>query len=354
MRPGVGPGDALGELRSLLFGGETRRLDDVETELRRLALAKLDRADLLTATAEILAGALRRAEVERHRELADALAPLIVAAIQAEIRNSKDSLVEALYPLMGRLVSAAVANSIRQLSEDLARRIDALISARRWKWRMQALATGRPIGEIALADSQRARIVRIFCLERHSGTLIAVWPDAETDGRSDLVSGMIAAITEFAATTFAREGGALRALDLGPQHVLLRSSATVIVAAECEGVLQPHDEQRVDAAFLDLIARHERAGALASADLAPLAGALAAEDAAAAGPAGRWTLRLVGAAAAAALLWWLGGAFLDWRLERRIEATLRAELARAPQAQAYPLRVDVNHAARSAVLTGLA
>ncbi|MBK9082943.1 MAG: OmpA family protein [Rhizobiales bacterium] len=355
MRPDVEHANALGELRSLLFGGEARRLEALEGEVRRLAELKLARADLLAATADVIAGSLREAEVTRHRELADALAPLIVAAIQAEIRNSKDSMVEALYPLMGRLVSAAVANSIRQLSESLAQRIDALVSTRHWKWRARSLMTGRPIGEIALAETQRARISRVLCLERHSGTLIAVWPEAETDdGRSDLVSGLIAAITEFAATTFAREGGELRALDLGPARVLLRSSATTIVAAEIEGVLQPDDEERIDNAFLALIGRLEQEGGIEGRHLAGLDAALDRAPEAQRGAAGRWILRAVAAALVAALLWWAGAAAIDWSRERRIVAAFETARAARPALAAFPLRVDVDHAARRAAIVGVA
>lgn len=350
----VEPDEALGELRHLLFGVEARRLDEMEAELRLLAAAKLDRADLLAATAEVLAGALRRAEVARHRELAEAMAPLVVGAIRAEIRNSKDSMVEALYPLMGRLVSAAVAAAIRNLADDLARRIDALISARAWRWRLKSWATGRPIGEIALADSQRARIVRILCLERGSGQLLAAWPDAEADGRSDLVSGMIAAISEFAATTFAREGGELRALDLGSQNVLLRSSATVIVAAECEGVLDAEDEARIDTAFLRLIARHEREGRLGPAHLATMADGLKRADVARRpGWLGVWLVRIGAAAACVAVLWFAGGAFLNWRREVAVTSALAEARAGAPETAPWPLALSFDHAARRVRLAGL-
>jgi outer membrane protein OmpA-like peptidoglycan-associated protein len=359
---GVAPGskrgestaDALGELRSLLFGVESRRLDGLEQELRALAVSRLASDDLKSATAKVLAQALREAEVANHRDLADALAPLIVRAIQSEIRNSRDEMVEALYPLVGRLVAAAVADGLRRVTEGIAQQIDSLISARRWTWRMKSLATGRPVAEIALAESQRARLSRVLCLERGSGALIAVWPQAETDGRSDLMSGLIAAITEFAATTFAKEGGSLRALDLGARHVLLRSSATVIVAAECDGVVSPQDESAIDEAFLRLLGKHERMRQTTPADLAELETALdAAAPAKKPGGAARWIVRFVAAGLAAALLWSAGVALLHALRERRVEHAFAAARAGSPAA-AFPLRLSFDHAAGRVTVAGLA
>jgi len=347
--------DALVELRAILIGAEARRIDGVETELRALAASRLSRADLKTATANVLADALREAEVKNHRALADALAPLIVRAIQAEIRNSRDDMVEALYPIVGRLVSASVADGIRRITENIAERIDALISARRWTWRVKALVTGRSVAEIALAESQRARVTRVLCLERGSGQLIAAWPQVENDGRSDMMSGLIAAITEFAATTFAGEGGSLRALDLGARHVLLRSSATLIVAAECDGVLRPADEQAIDEAFLDLLARHERIREISAADLAGLDGALAgAEPAKRSSGAARWTLRLVAVGLAGWIAWSAGLAMLHWSRERRVDQAFAVARAAAPGASGYPLNLIVDHHARRVRLVGLA
>lgn len=346
--------DALGELRALLFGQEARRIDGVEAELRGLAATRLPRDEMVAATARVLAEALREAEIADHRAMADALAPLIVRAIKSEIRNSRDEMVEALYPIVGRLVAAAVADGLRRISEGVAHQVDSLVSARRWRWRFKALATGRSVGEIALDETQRARVVRVLCLERGSGSLIAVWPHGEADGRSDLMSGLIAAITEFAATTFAREGGALRALDLGPSRVLLRSSATVIVAAECDGVLRPQDETAIDEAFLDLLGRHERMREITPADLDALPAALAEEaPAKKAGGAARWIIRAAGLAIAAWMIWAAAVAVFRWDAARRMEAALGAARVETPGGAAYPLRLVFDHSERRVALVGL-
>ncbi len=50
------------------------------------------------SVASVLDEALARAEVEKHTQVAGAIAPLVVSTIRTEIRNSQDELAEALYP----------------------------------------------------------------------------------------------------------------------------------------------------------------------------------------------------------------------------------------------------------------
>ena len=121
------------KLRALLLGDSFARLDSIETQARRVDAYVGDKSRLEAAVADILVEAFHKAEVTRHKELAGAVAPLVVAAIQSEIRNSKDMMVEALYPITGRLVTAAVANAFRDLADSLNQRIDAMVSADVWR-----------------------------------------------------------------------------------------------------------------------------------------------------------------------------------------------------------------------------
>ena len=124
-------------LKQLLLRPETDRLEAMESKVEALdrRLGAPDRLE--AATSEILVEAFRRAEIARHRELAGAVAPVVVAAIRSEIKNSKDMMVEALYPITGRLVAAAVANAFRDLVADLNERIDRTLSTRHWRLRFQ-------------------------------------------------------------------------------------------------------------------------------------------------------------------------------------------------------------------------
>jgi outer membrane protein OmpA-like peptidoglycan-associated protein len=340
-------------LRALLLGDSFARLDSVEAQARRVDAYVGDKSRLEAATADILVEAFRKAEVARHKELASAVAPLVVAAIQSEIRNSKDMMVEALYPITGRLVTAAVANAFRDLVESLNQRIDAMVSADVWRLRLRALATGRSLAEVALAEADSASVKRALLLERGSGRVLASWPrQTQCDDHDELTSGLIAAITEFAATVYADRGGELRMLDLGSSHVFLRASARVIVAAEFAGKLSGARERRLDEAFLKIVEAHEKD------EQAPGAAALGDELGEAlkdgpAKPASKTPLIVVGCVVAALALWAAYGpakrALRDYRISKAYAEALKAH----PGLGNFPLRLEIDHEYERVVLRGL-
>lgn len=353
-RPAGPPEFEFDRLKQLLLRPETDRLAATEARLDALDQRVGTPDRLEAATSEILVEAFRKAEIARHRELAGAVAPVVVAAIRSEIKNSKDMMVEALYPITGRLVSAAVANAFRDLVADLNERLDRSLSTRYWRLRFQSLATGRPFSELALADTQRPQVRRLLLLERGSGKLVASWDaDGETDDQSELVSGMIAAITEFASSVYGSRSGELRTLDLGPTRVFLRGAPLYLVAAECAGALRPEHERELDDAFLSLVARIDHAPDDASPALAHMAATLfqqrLADEKKSSLP-----LIVVGCALLAAIGWWASGPILRGLHERRIDAAFAAALRAKPELEAFPLRVSVDHAGRTVTLAGLA
>ena len=186
--------DELRRLKSLLFRPEQSQLDDIRSDVDSLKDRVGSKEGLETSTAEILVRAFRRAESTEHRALAEAVAPVVVAAIRSEIVNSRDMMVEALHPITGRMVAAAVSKAFTDLVNNLNAKIEALLSARSWRWRFQSIISGRPISEVALAETHRPSIRKIIVLERGSGILKSYW-DADHDSgqKPDLISGLIAA-----------------------------------------------------------------------------------------------------------------------------------------------------------------
>ncbi|MFT4098684.1 MAG: OmpA family protein [Rhodoblastus sp.] len=350
-RPASQPEFEFDRLKQLLLRPETDRLE-ARVDALESRVGAPDRLE--QATSEILVEAFRKAEIARHRELAGAVAPVVVAAIRSEIKNSKDMMVEALYPITGRLVAAAVANAFRDLVADLNERIDRSMSTRYWRLRLQALRTGRPVSELLLADAQRPSLRRLLLLERGSGRLVASWhADAESDDQSELVSGLIAAITEFASSVYGSRSGELRTLDLGEARVFLRGAPVYLVAAECAGALRPEHEREVDDAFLSLVSRVDHAPDQANPALAQMAEALFRQSAPAEKKS-KLPLILAGCVALGLLAWWASGPILHGVYDRRIEAAFAAAQAAQPGLDAFPLRVSIDHASRTVTLAGLA
>jgi outer membrane protein OmpA-like peptidoglycan-associated protein len=351
----AGPSESeFDRLKKLLLSAEAQRLAELEGRLDRLddSLGTPERME--KATADVLVGAFRAAEVARHRDLANAVAPLVVAAIRNEIRNSRDMMVEALYPITGRLVSAAVANAFRDLVADLNDKIERALSTRHWSLRLRALVTGRSMSEIALAEAQTPQLRSLLLLERGSGILLAAWTADGVDAeKSELVSGLIAAVTGIAESVFGAEDGELRTLDLGAARVLLRAAPLYLIAAECVGPLRPEHEREFDDAVLSLVGKLDRGEAELQPSLAALARVLFRE---AAGDArakwSKWPLVLGALAGLCALALYptVQRALVEWRMN----AAFREARASAPQVAVYPLSLRFDHKAQNATIIGLA
>ncbi len=347
-------GDGLSQLKSLLFQGESRRLDDIERLVGKLDGRVGDARRLEKVTAEIIVEALREAEVSRHRELADAVAPVVVAAIRNEIKNSREMMVEALYPLTGQMVVAAVQNAFRELVAMLNQRMDALTSVDRWKLRMRSKLSGRPLSELAIERTANGRIVRIFFLEAGSGQMIESWrADGTEDQNADMVGGLIAALTGFARDALDAGANELRTLDLGGRKTYLRSSPRSIVAAEIAGELTREQVFALDGAFLTLLVNYGRDGVVNEESLRAFA---AQVEAAAAPPqkqgAGR-ALKILALLLLVALTAAAGryGARL-WQ-ERQINNAVAQVVAARPYLAAFPIKVATNHDDRRVELEGI-
>jgi len=343
--------DEVDKLKALLFSPESARLAAAEAHIDALEGRVGDAPKLEAATAEILVEALRRAEVARHRELAAAIAPVVVAAIRSEIHNSRDMMVEALYPITGRLVAAAVANAFRDLVESINRRLDALVSSNQWKLRLQSLVSGRSVAEIALAQAMGVNFQRILLFERGSGILLANW-SARTGqlDNPELISGLMAAINEFATTVLANQSGELRTLDLGASRVFLRASSRIVLAAEVTGEPSRDDVDALDAAFLDIVERHDRREVIQAADLDALAARFGAPAPA---KAARSKLGIAALLVAGLVALALIAPVRRWQREAAIASAFDRARADNPALNAYPLRLSIDHSAGTVSLQGL-
>ncbi len=345
----------LDRLKRLLLAPETDRLAAVEDRVKALDARVGAPERLEKATAEILVEAFRNAEIARHRDLANAVAPVIVAAMRSEIRNSKDMMVEALYPITGRLVSAAVANAFRDLVADLNVRLERTLSTQHWRLRLRALMTGRSMSEVALAEAQSPQLRRFLLLERGSGRLIAAWrADGEADETSELVSGLIAAITEFAANVYQAHDGELRTLDLGQTRVFLRATPAYLIAADCAGPLRAEDERAFDDGVLHLVGRLDSGETTPEEGVAAVAEGLFEQVEPQRKAGSRWRLWLVALALVALAAWAASGPVLRQMKDRAIAAAFAQAVAARPQLAAFPLRAEVDHRAGAVTLIGVA
>jgi outer membrane protein OmpA-like peptidoglycan-associated protein len=353
------------KLKELLFENESRTLSDLT---RRMDIV-FERAGtperFATSVATVLDEALRQAEIDRHAELSNAIAPLIVKTIKTEIRGSQDELAEALYPSLGRMVKAYVISAIRDLMDEINRRLEA----NRFMLRLRSLLTGRPVAELAFAEGQRLKIEEIFLIRRGSGALIAHWPVGEGLSPHDRrVSGILTAINEVATEAFQADQSALRRIDLGTSLIYLRASPAHLLAAKCSGLAPSAVEQVIDEHFLATI---ERLRALPNGgiDAAPLdrrvgnilAGLATRLEAAIAEQHAKFVRRRSGLSPAAVLLWGIGLALAAWAAwsaytsyqTERVRSIAATILAGESALSGYPVHVYVERRGREVTLSGL-
>jgi outer membrane protein OmpA-like peptidoglycan-associated protein len=278
----------VSKLKELLFENEARALNDLQRRIEAVAKIGTDQRGALardlnrmaasehqfrqevkgqidevfsragteerfkTSVAMVLDQALAKAEVERHDQLSEAIAPLVVRTIKREIHESQDELVEALYPITGRLVQAYVASAMRELTE----RINRQLTANPSMLRFQSLLTGRSMAELALARSQDLDVQELYLIRRGSGELIARWPDVEgAPERDQVMSGILTAINEFSLEAFDDDTSSLRQIDLNSSQVYLRASPRLLLAAKCSGVSNATVERIVDEEFITALER---------------------------------------------------------------------------------------------------
>jgi outer membrane protein OmpA-like peptidoglycan-associated protein len=339
--------------------GETegRTRSQIAARLDALAARVGDDAQLEASVAAILDGALRKADASKHADVADAVAPFVVKTVRTEIRNSKDELVEALYPVTGRIVKAYVASAMKDLVAQINRRLET----NPFMLRMQSLATGRSVAELAIAASQRLDVEELYLIRRGTGELVEHWPDtAVGPNRDQVMSGVLAAINEFATEAFEAKANALRQIDLGDARVYLRESPTYLLAAKCSGSASPPVEEVLDDGFLTVVSR---LGATAEEDtrspvLADLAGTLTAklsetQDQLAGNRSGFSPIKLVVWLIGLPLALWLSwNAYGNWQTAR-VDGIAREVLSASTEIRGYPARVATEWRGRSVTIAGL-
>lgn len=369
---------SVDRLKELLFESETRALSDVQERLSKSeaerAAAERDRqlfAERLetvfaragteqrfqTAVATVLDGALRHAESERHAELSSAMAPLVVRTIRAEIVNSRDEMVEALYPITGRMVKAYVASAI----SDLAAQINRRVESNAVMLRLRSLVSGKSVAELALADSGWPRVEELYLIRRGTGELLGNWPQSAGSDHEHAMSGVLAAINEFASDAFGEKGTALRHIDIGQSRIYLRASPLYLLAARCSGVAPASAEHMIDDAFLSSI-EHVQDATKAQSPPAyrPLLMGLSDRlssgfDAAAASQRTSQVspflvlLSILGLLIAGTAAW-IG---LDRYLVLRAQAAAEAAISETPDTKGYLIDVDVASFGRRVAVTGL-
>jgi len=207
--------DDLELLRSLVASPERARIARLEAELAELDARTRDRDALIAAITPILG------DVIRHK-----------------IQDSREEMIEALYPILGQLIGRAVSEAIRDLARSIDARMRTSFTPQAIAHRLRARIQGIPESELLLRDALPFQVTEVFLVERQSGLLLQhLSHDPEAGEDSDLVSGMLTAIRDFAQDTFGREReGELDEVQYGSHRMVIEASRHAYLAAVIDGI----------------------------------------------------------------------------------------------------------------------
>lgn len=244
-----------------LLARSAAKLEGAEAELQRLRVRVGDDESLRESIVPVLSQAIADIEKDNPRPLARAMSPFIVSSIRREIANSKEAMVEALYPITGRLVSAAVKNSVASMMETINQRVNEATSARMLSARFQSWRSGEPVSAYLIAGPGDVVFHSVMLMERDTGAPIChVDPqghEPRQEGQSNLVSGLLAALSNLTEEVFTGEDDELRTLDLNGRKIALRRSLRHMLVVEFVGTLSAEQHRLIDEKFGDIVALSE-------------------------------------------------------------------------------------------------
>jgi outer membrane protein OmpA-like peptidoglycan-associated protein len=222
---------ALQELRSLLLSEEQKQILALQERLDNPVRRSEE-------TSAVVAEAIRlRREAGDEGALLHALAPSVEEALRESVRKDSSILADVLFPVMGPAIRKSVAESIRTLIESFNKALESSLSIQGFKWRFEAIRTGRSYAEVALLRSIVYRVEQVLVVHKRTSLLLlhAVGPDVAAKD-ADMVSGMLSAIQDFVRNSFqSGQGEALDRLQVGELQVWVEHGPHATIAAVIRG-----------------------------------------------------------------------------------------------------------------------
>lgn len=188
----------LDRLREILFGGERQRIEELEHQLPEVKPEAQDVATILPEAITDAAG--------KDDRLETALYPILEHSIARSAKENPEVLAQAIYPIIGPAIRKSIAQTMRQLLEAINRTMVHSLSPSSFRWRIEAMRTGRPFAEIVLKHTLLFRVDQILLVHRDTSLLLEHVTAAEVGVQDpDVVSAMLGAIQDFVVDAFGGE-----------------------------------------------------------------------------------------------------------------------------------------------------
>ncbi|MEZ4677884.1 MAG: hypothetical protein R2932_27070 [Caldilineaceae bacterium] len=208
-------------LRSLLFDESLQHVETMRGEIIRQQQI-LDALD---------------AQIRDKQALLDTITPVIAGAIRTNISESRDEMVDALYPIMGKLVQKSVTEAMRELAQRIDQQMRRTLDFQSILQRLGNRLRGVSEAELAMRNALPFAVEEIFLIHRETGLLLLHLSQNEEEASdSDIISGMLTAITEFTEDAFGRTNEeSLNEIQYGGRSILLEVAHLVYIAVVIDG-----------------------------------------------------------------------------------------------------------------------
>jgi hypothetical protein len=209
------------------------RLDQLRSDITAESEALLPR--ITSEMPGLIRGTIRNSS----DEMAEALGPVMGNAIRVQIRDSREEMIEAIYPIILSTVQRAIAEFARELQRNIDARLKTTFGPQGLVKNFMARLRGVSSSELAIREALPFDIQELFLIQHESGLLLAhLSHEEESNGDSDLISGMLTAIRDFAHDSFG-DGSAGESLDevqYGDERIVIQNGMHVYLAAVTTGV----------------------------------------------------------------------------------------------------------------------
>lgn len=215
--------EAIAELRDLLFGPELR--------------SKLDNSQLrVEDVSRILPEAIILRSLQDD-QLTQAVVPTVEQAIQTSVRKDLNTLSDAMFPIIGPASRKAAMAALKTFVATFDRTLNQSLTPRSFRWRLEAMQTGKSFAEVVLLRTLIYRVEEVFLIHRQTGLLLhslAVDPTAAQD--ADLVAAMLKAIQDFVQDSFkVQHQDRLDTLEFGELTIWIEQGPQAILAGVIRG-----------------------------------------------------------------------------------------------------------------------
>ena len=174
---------------------------------------------------------------ELTEQLIEAIRPVVEQAIRQSAELSIKPLSEGLYPVIGPAIRKAVADAFKKMNQTLNHSFERTFSVAAFKWRIQALTTGRPFIDIVAQNTLVFQVKQVYLIHSETGLLLQ---SVESHGGSsqdpDMVSAMLKAIQDFVRDSFSvKQDEELSTIEVGEHTIWVEQGPKAILAGVVSG-----------------------------------------------------------------------------------------------------------------------